>query len=133
LTAAVSVGSGFESGRDGREPTVVMVAPGLTLLGSLLRFELGFAFVAPDANVDSDLDIRPMLVLHPIPILYGRATFGVARVVNSVDVEAGLGIGLQGHIGPGVVVFGEIGYVPRFDANHYNSVLEGRVGLGFGY
>jgi RNA polymerase sigma-70 factor (ECF subfamily) len=27
LTAALSAGSGFESGRDGREPTVIMVAP----------------------------------------------------------------------------------------------------------
>ena len=110
-----------------------MIAPGLTLLGELLRFELGFAFVAPDANVDSDLDIRPMLVLKPIPLLYGRANFGMARVFNGIDVEAGFGIGLQGHIAPDVAVFGEIGYVPRFDANHYDSVLEGRVGIGFGY
>jgi hypothetical protein len=110
-----------------------MVAPGLTLLGALLRFELGFAFVAPDTSAKSDLDIRPMLVLHPIPLLYGRATFGMARVINGIDVEAGFGIGLQGHIAPDVAVFGEIGYVPRFDSNNYHSVLEGRVGIGFGY
>lgn len=133
LTAALSAGTGFDSNRDGRAPTVLMVAPGLTLLGSLLRFELGFAFVLPDTSADSDLDIRPMLVLQPLPFLYGRATFGAARVVNDVHVEVGLALGLQAHIAPDVALFAEAGYVPQFDRNHFDSVLEGRVGIGFGY
>ncbi len=133
LTAALSAGSGFDANGDGREPTVLMVAPGLTLLGDLLRFELGLAFVLPDTSVHSDLDIRPMLVLQPLPFLYGRATFGVARVVNDVHVEAGFGLGLQAHIAPAVALFAEAGYVPQFDRNHFTSVLEGRVGIGFGY
>lgn len=133
LTAAFSAGTGFESEPNGRTPTVLMVAPGVTLLGNLLRFELGLAYLLPDTKVDSNLDLRPMLVLQPLPFIYGRATFGVARLFNNVRVAAGLGVGLQGHIAPGVALFGEVGYVPQFDMSRFHSVVEGRVGLGFGY
>jgi hypothetical protein len=133
LTAAFSVGSGIGSGPHTREPTVLMVAPGLTLLGSLLRFELGLAFALPDTDVRSDLDLRPMLVLQPLSFLYGRATFGVARVVHDVNVQVGLGVGLQAHLATDVALFAELGYVPRFDSNHFDSVMEGRVGIGVGY
>ncbi len=136
FTLAGSVGSGWQAGdTSGRIPTNIMIAPGLELLGEFLRFELGFQADLPDVEgSDFDLQIRPMLVLQPLPMIYGRLTSGVTQVVTGdVHFALGLSVGLNAEIKEDFSFFAEAGFVPRVVNADFVSIFEGRVGLGVGF
>lgn len=137
LTLAGSVGSGWRTSPDnGRIATNIMLAPGFTVVGNFVRFELGLAADLPDIeDQDFDLQVRPMLVLQPLPFLYGRATLGVTQLVNGpIQVALGAALGLSASLSRSMNVFAEAGFVPRVGGDDdFMSIFEGRVGLGFGY
>jgi hypothetical protein len=137
LTVAGSVGSGWRTSPDsGRIATNIMLAPGFTVIGSFVRFELGFAADLPDIeNEDFDFQLRPMLVLQPLPFLYGRATLGVTQLINGpIQVALGAALGLSASLTKAMSVFAEAGFVPRVGGDDdFLSIFEGRVGIGFGY
>jgi hypothetical protein len=136
LTFAGSLGTGWRGGdASGRIQSNVMLAPGIELIGELVRFEVGFQGDFPDVQgSDVDVQIRPMLVLQPVPIIYGRVTTGVTQVVSGeADFAFGLSVGLKAPIAPEVSLFTEAGFVPRLGDGVFYSVFEGRVGIGFGF
>ncbi|MEK7704595.1 MAG: hypothetical protein AAB426_06510 [Myxococcota bacterium] len=137
LTLAGSVGSGWMTTPDsGRIATNIMLAPGFTVVGSFVRFELGLAADLPDIeNEDFDVQVRPMLVVQPLPFFYGRATLGVTQLVNGpIQVALGAALGLSASLSKTANVFAEAGFVPRVGGDDdFMSIFEGRVGIGFGY
>lgn len=136
FTLAGSVGSGWRVNPDsGRVPTSLMLAPGIELMGSFLRFELGLAADLPDVSDSSfDITLRPMLVLQPLPFLYGRLTAGATQLVHGpVAFAFGGALGLTGHVAHDVSLFAEAGFVPRVNGDSFTSVFEGRVGMGVGF
>jgi hypothetical protein len=115
--------------------TNIMIAPGVTLLGDILRLEVGFVADLPDVKDSKfNLQFRPMVVVAP-PILpiYGRAIFAVTNVLKGkTTIAYGAAAGLKFGLGP-VGVFAEAGLLPRSvedatGSSKINWVIEGRLG-----
>ena len=133
VTLALSVGSGWEVSPDSeRVATNVMLAPGVELLGDIVRAEVGLLADLGDVRErDFDLQVRPMLLFDP-PLLplYGRLTLGLAGLVDGPLVMTfGGSVGAELSV-RNVSLFGEVGYVPRGDGDGLESILEGRAGVG---
>jgi hypothetical protein len=136
LSLELSAGSGYRLSPDsGRIPTNVMAAPGIAIVPDVLRLEVGLLGDFADvSNARFDLQVRPMLLITaPAFPIYGRVIAGVTQLLHGpVAVAFGGAVGLRGGLDDGVAVFAEVGYVPRVDRDHIESVVEGRVGLMFG-
>ncbi|MBN1960085.1 MAG: hypothetical protein JW841_04000 [Deltaproteobacteria bacterium] len=109
-------------------PVNIMIAPGLSI-GQMLRAELGVVMDMPQDNSDTNMRLRPMLVVSP-PLLpvYGRLILGVGNLLEgprSIEYGGALGVGASL---AGIGVFAEAGVIPqRVDGESY-VILEGRVG-----
>jgi hypothetical protein len=126
-----SVGKGVKvSPGTQQTQTNIMLAPGLTVLADMLRFEVGFVGDLPDVKASKfNLQFRPMVVVAP-PILpiYGRAIFAVTNVLHGkTTIAYGAAAGLKFGLGP-VGVFAEAGLLPRSVNSQINWVIEGRLG-----
>lgn len=113
------------------EPMSLVLTPGYTLLGDILRIELGLVTDLPAAKAHQfDFGIRPMIVLDP-PVLpfYARAIFAVTSLLNSpVQFAYGGAIGVGFDL-LGLGAFAEAGLLPRTTSGGgYDWLIEGRVG-----
>lgn len=133
LTLAASVGSGLQVAPDKRIPTNIMVAPGAELLGPLVRAEVGIVADMGDVGGrDFDLQVRPMLLFDPplIP-LYGRLTVGIANLTTGpLAVAFGGSLGAELSLSA-LSLFGEVGFIPQASGDGFDSIFEGRAGVGF--
>jgi hypothetical protein len=117
--------------------TNVMVSPGLTFIGSILRLQLGIAADMPDGDKpetdEFDLQLRPMLTIKPplLPI-HARAIFAVQNIVDDVRVAYGGAAGLNLSLF-GIGVFAEAGLLPTSINSTINWVVEARIGASVGF
>ena len=136
-SVALSVGSGWQvDPGEGRVPTNLLIAPGLSIIGEkLLRLEVGFAADLPDVkDSEFDLQVRPMLVFQPLGPLYLRVVSGVTQVVQGpIGLAFGGAVGLNADISEHGGIFAEAGYIPRAVDEDFISVFEGRMGLSFDF
>lgn len=113
----------------------LMVSPGLTLLDSILRLQVGLLSALPDVKDSKfDLEFRPMITVSPplLPI-YGRLIFAVANLLEGkTEVAYGGAVGLSIGVGP-IGVFLEGGFLPRSRNSQINWILEGRLGVSVGF
>ncbi len=114
--------------------TNVMVAPGLTFIGSILRLQVGLGADLPDVEASEfDLQIRPMITVKP-PILpiHARAIFAVQSLAHDVRVAYGGAAGLNLSLF-GIGVFAEAGFLPTSINDQINWVVEGRIGASISF
>jgi hypothetical protein len=129
-----SVGYGYRvSPVRGAEAASILVAPGVTLLGEMLRLELGFAgalSAAEDGDLQElNLELRPMLVIDP-PLLplYGRVTVAAIEPFRADrQIAYGGAIGISFSL-VGLGVFAEVGTLPRSAGDEFAWIVEGRAG-----
>ncbi len=126
-----SLGRGWQvspSIDDSAGPWNVMVAPGYGL-GEMIRAELGFVIDMPNDGAETNLRLRPMLVIDPpiIPI-YGRLIFGVGNLLEgdrSIEFGGALGVGVSLL---GVGIFAEGGVIPQRVGGATATIIEARAG-----
>lgn len=139
VTLSASIGYGFEfSPRLETQAENLMLAPGISLLNDLLRFELGFvgaygAVIAGDRD-HVNLEIRPMLRLKiPVVPLYGRLTVaGVSLFEDRRNIAYGPALGVSFGLF-GLSIFGEAGLLPRHHVQKTHWIGEVRAGAGYAF
>ena len=122
----------------------IMITPGFTFLGEMLRAELGFVLNQTVTSIedaqntenvnDSDINfqLRPMLVFDPplIPI-YGRLIFGLTDIGGSPEPTVGAAVGFGMSL-MDIGVFGELAALPTaMDSGIY--LMEARAGGYFAF
>ncbi|HYG66969.1 MAG TPA: hypothetical protein VD838_04895 [Anaeromyxobacteraceae bacterium] len=135
----VSVGTSGSYAADEleRDPTSIMVAPGVGLL-PMLSFHVGL-LTRPNADRgdDVDIDVRPMLTIKP-PLfpLYARGIVAIPTVIDGTKrIDAGGALGLKFGLF-GVSIFSEVAYLANVKeygttAVHPDWIVDGRIGLAF--
>jgi hypothetical protein len=116
--------------------TNVMLAPGLTLIGTLIRLQLGLVGDLPDVEDSKfELQFRPMITVKP-PLLplHARAIFAVQNVLGEGATQiayggaGGLNLSLFG-----IGVFAEVGLLPTHIDGTLNWSMEGRIGASLAF
>jgi hypothetical protein len=127
-----SIGQGWPVDPSVRQPINLMLSPGFTLLGEMLRLELGLVADLPTVeNREFDLALRPMAVFKlPVLPIHFRAVVGVERMINGARFSFGGAAGLSFSLA-GIGLFAEAGVIPSVGDGVTLWLIEGRAGAYF--